>query len=394
MSGSDAHPDRSADAWPTLQYWELDDFFRDLRAGVVALEEAFHARRLEERLLDTALTELVGPDIVETYERLAGAVDEPHAGLRQETVHGLLDQAREETFNIHQWCDARVAGQRVAAPDLDEAAGADRVESRQIRLIAARLGGGPEEFLRLDQVISLRFWGVGFQFEDPEDSNHVARLVAARTASRLARDLRHLQKVLRRFRPSDPAARPRLVPRPEERGFEQLMLDILNEERRCARPAPLSEDFLEKTDIRVRYPGLDRRRGGRVQVTQITDTMRHEEKLGRIRKLDQFVILSPLALARFINREVHQDDDRERVLQHFDLDAFWRCLPNQPTDIDQLAYTIKRLLLEPLRTPRRNPRGPVALVPWALKQIVRIYVQHDTFRATDRLRAHERSRPA
>lgn len=377
--------------WPVIQFWELDDFFRTLRAGVIALEEAFQQRRLAVAIEDTAVTESVGPDIAETYVRLAQNPDEPHALLRQETVHGLLDQAREEIFNIHQWCDARAAACRVLVGD--PPSGREPGEARAIRLAAARVGGGPEEFLRLDQLISSRFWGIGFHFEDPDDTNYVARLVAARTASRLARDLRHLHKVLRRFRPLDPNARPRMVPRPEERGFEQLMLDILNEERRCARPAPLSEDFLEKTDIRVRYPGLDRRRGGRVQVTQITDTARHEEKLSKIRKLDQFVILSPLTLARFINREVHQDNDKDRVLQHFDLDAFWRCLPNQPTDIDQLAYTIKRLLLEPLRSPRRNPRGPVALVPWALKQIIRIFVRHDTFRATERLREHERNDP-
>ena len=47
------------------------------------------------------------------------------------------------------------------------------------------------------------------------------------------------------------------------------ILDILNEDERYARVAPLIEDFLEKTDLRVRYPRLKRKRGGRVQVTSI-----------------------------------------------------------------------------------------------------------------------------
>lgn len=376
--------------WPRIEAWELDDFFRELRAGVLELETAFRQRRLRGRIEDKGLAEVLGTDIFVTYERLAQSEPGRLAELRAETVHGLLDQAREEIFDIRRWCDARVVLMETAPPPPVPGVIGEEVPS--IRLVGARIGGGQEEYLRLDQVIAARFWGIGFHFAEVEVTNHVARLIAARTAARLARDLRHLSKVLARFHPADGHGMPRIVPKPEERGFEQLMLDILNEERRCARPAPLSEDFLEKTDLRVRYPGLDRRRGGRVQVTQITDVDRHREKVEKIRKLDQFTILSPLALARFINREVHCDDDDSRTLEHFDLQSFWRCLPNQPTDIDQLAYTIKRLLLEPLRTPRRNPRGPVMLVPWALKQIIRVYVRHDTFRATRELRRFERDR--
>ena len=376
--------------WPQIEAWGLDDFFRELRAQVLELEDAYHRRELAGRVADDGLEETLGRDVFETYRRLADQRPAREDALRQETVHALLDQAREEIFSIRQWCDARVVHTEsvMRVPP----GGGEATESRAIATIGARLGRGREEYMRLDQVISARFWGIGFNFDDVDVTNEVARLIAARTAARLARDLRHLRKVLCRFRPTEDVQHLRLVPKPEERGFEQLMLDILNEERRCARPAPLSEDFLEKTDLRVRYPGLDRRRGGRVQVTQITDVDRHAEKTAKIRRLEQFTILSPLTLARFINRQVHVDEDDARTLHHFDLDSFWRCLPNQPTDIDQLAYTVKRLLLDPLRSPRRNPRGPVAAVPWALKQIIRIYVRGDTFRATRVLRESERRR--
>ena len=70
-----------------------------------------------------------------------------------------------------------------------------------------------------------------------------------------------------------------------------------NEHEHHARIAPLHEDFLEKTDIRVRYPGLKRRRGARIQVTQIADYELHDEKVSRIRASNEFVILSPRTLA-------------------------------------------------------------------------------------------------
>lgn len=373
--------------WPILDYWELDQFFRELRAAVVALEQAFTEGSLRARLADRGLKARVGSEILQSYERLAGDDPTHLHRLRIDAVHALLDQAREEIFNIREYAQAVVEDSRMV-PRVDPETGAVR-SVRQIRLVRASLGGGAPEAVRLDQMLAARFWGLGFQFDDVETTNEVAREVARSTAARLGRDLRHLQKVLLRFRPSDPSLVVRMVPRPEERGFEQLMLDVLNEERACARAAPLSEDFLEKTDLRVRYPGLARKRGGRVQVTQITDPALHRGKLDKIRWLDQFVVLSPLTLARFVDQQVHRPDDEHRALHHFDLDSFWRCLPDLPQDVDALAFTIKRLLLLPLRNPRRHPRGPLSQVPWALRQVVRIYVKHDVFRATRALRDHE-----
>ena len=86
-----------------------------------------------------------------------------------------------------------------------------------------------------------------------------------------------------------------------ERRFEHLILDILNEDDRHAKVAPLVEDFLEKTDLRVKYPGLRRKRGGRVQVTSIVAPELHETKLEAIKLAEEFVFLSPLSLAEFVD---------------------------------------------------------------------------------------------
>lgn len=386
-----------APLWPRIDAWELEDFFRSLRAAVLELEEADRTGRLAERLANTDVLERIGPEIAQSYERLAEERSERLLSLRQDAVHALIDQARREIFELREYASARRYGEadHATAGDAFDLAGEHDETgmprpqtSRAPRLIAARLREGVEEYLRIDQVVAVRFWGIGFVFDDQETTNEIAREVARQTASRLGRDLRHLQKVLLRFRPDDPTAVTRMVPRPEERGFEQLMLDILNEERPCARAAPLSEDFLEKTDLRVRFPGLERKRGGRVQVTQITDEVMHRDKLQRIRHVNQFVVLSPLTLARFVNGELHRAPNETRALEHFDLDAFWHCLPDLPSDVPSLAAMIKRLFLSAVRRPHDSPRGPLANVPWALRNVLRMYVRHDVFRATRELREH------
>lgn len=386
-----------APIWPRIDAWELEDFFRSLRAAVLELEEANRAGNLAACLADSGLIERVGPEIAQSYERLAEERSDRLLSLRQDAVHALIDQARREIFELREYATARAfrgegSGAVGDAFDLacehEENGHGRHHVARPPRLIAARLRDGVEEYLRIDQVVAVRFWGIGFVFEDQEMTNEIAREVARQTANRLGRDLRHLQKVLLRFRPNDPTAVTRMVPRPEERGFEQLMLDILNEERPCARAAPLSEDFLEKTDLRVRYPGLERKRGGRVQVTQITDEGMHRDKLLRIRHVNQFVVLSPLMLARFVNGELHRGPNEPHALEHFDLDAFWHCLPDLPSDVPSLAAMIKRILLSAVRRPHDSPRGPLANVPWALRNILRIYVRNDVFRATRELRDH------
>ena len=47
--------------------------------------------------------------------------------------------------------------------------------------------------------------------------------------------------------------------------FEHLVLDVLNESTSVAKRANLAEDILEKTDLRVTFPSLTRRRGARLK---------------------------------------------------------------------------------------------------------------------------------
>ncbi len=79
------------------------------------------------------------------------------------------------------------------------------------------------------------------------------------------------------------------------------------------------------------------------------------------------------------------------ILDKPQLDAFWRCIPGQPTTIDELAPAIGAILDDALRSPTRDPRGPLALVPAGLRVVIRMFVRHEAFRSTAALRVHEAS---
>src|SRR5690606_13045844 len=175
------------------------------------------------------------------------------------------------------------------------------------------------------------------------------------------------------------------VPSHADRRFEQLMLDVLDENFQRARPAPLVEDFCQKTDLRVRYPGLDRRRGARVQIKSTANPALHEERLATIRRRDTLVILSPVPLAEFID-EQQRTPAADRLLSAAELRSFWSCLASQPLAIDELAYAIRAVLFDALAHAGDDPRGPMAAVPAALRLVIRTYVRDRAFRTTRALR--------
>jgi len=172
----------------------------------------------------------------------------------------------------------------------------------------------------------------------------------------------------------------RIVPPYEGRGFEQLMIDVLNEHYPCARHAPLYEDFFEKTDLRLHVRGLRRRRGARAQVTRTVDPEQHAAKLGQIHNVDEFVILSPLALARaFQAPDASGLEPEDRAL-------FWQCFPEQPTTEIELAAALRDVLVAAMAKPASGPRGPMAAVPEPIRLLIQAHAQSDAFAATKRLR--------
>ncbi|WP_309891099.1 hypothetical protein [Archangium sp.] len=133
------------------------------------------------------------------------------------------------------------------------------IESPEVRL------------LRPNQVFAARHWGVWYALDTPESQARLEASWAQHLISTFETNLRAMNRLPASFRPDKVLGEPETVG-PE---FEQLILDLLNEEQQVARHAPLLENLFEKTDLRVNYPALERKRGARVQVTLLTDEELH-----------------------------------------------------------------------------------------------------------------------
>jgi hypothetical protein len=112
-------------------------------------------------------------------------------------------------------------------------------------------------------VAAVRAWGIGFEFDDPEVANAAAQTLVDLTLHRVAVDLRDLVDIERWLRRRTKAGAAdgattaaleeliHIVPDAGGRLFEQLILDLLNEEQLVARRAPLrgtsSEDRPPRT---------------------------------------------------------------------------------------------------------------------------------------------------
>ncbi len=438
---------------PRVRVRELDQFFRDLRETVLALEQAYVQGTLAEQLKHMAIESRFGNGLARSYRFLlkASRLPDPE-GLRRNTVHALLDQTRDELFETDIWFHADIqavpvpgesASQAnptpattVSAPNLEsncldaedtspppelapipvpegnmdyELEGADTILAEEdgvdgredvtevledlvpvssLRYVVSQ-GLATPVSLRLDQVLAARSWGVGFFFNDMEETDRVADLRARLALEHLARDLLDLSRMLPRLLRGKPGQYPPLVPPRFSRAAEQLIVDIVNEHEANASLSRLCEDYLQKTDLRVRFPGLQRRRGARVQVTLGPTQSHHQQKIDTIRNPDHFVILSPWALATAIPHFGSQATGNQVPMDHDLVRRFWRSLSGQPASLESLAYTIRGILHTAIHSPILDPRGPLALVPEAVRELIRAWVKHEAFRSTSAMREWE-----
>jgi hypothetical protein len=229
--------------------------------------------------------------------------------------------------------------------------------------------------LRPDQVLSARYWEIGFDLRTDEDEHLLDKLLLGSCTTRLVRMLRDLESVEQWFRRMNYVTRDILPPR-DAADFEQLLIDVLNEHDYRARHAPLQEDLLEKTDLRVHLPTVRRRRGARVQVTTTIDPLFYQNKLAAIDRLEEIVVLSPASIAQFVN-----ETGRE-----------WQnsLLPGSKTALlkDQ-AVEIRDSLLAALKHPHNSPLGPLINVPEDLRKLIRDYIEVEATRSTNALRDRE-----
>ena len=69
-----------------------------------------------------------------------------------------------------------------------------------------------------------------------------------------------------------------------------------------AERASLWEDLFEWTDLRVKYPGLKRNNGARIQVKLIGTEAVENDTINNSKRRDFYVIVSPVGLANYIEQ--------------------------------------------------------------------------------------------
>jgi hypothetical protein len=126
-----------------------------------------------------------------------------------------------------------------------------------------------------------------------------------------------------------------------------------------------------------------------VQVTSILDPHELRAKIDKIFHAEEIVILSPLTMAEAIGRA-----DVSEVLSATERDAFWRCLPGRPASDHELARELNRVFFRALTSADHqmaDPRGPMALVPEAVRRFVQAFVRAESLRATHTMRHNQRN---
>jgi hypothetical protein len=353
-------PEVAPSPWPTVAIpSDLPTIGERIVASLLALEEGWRKGLLPACLASEDIRALVGPMLVESYEKLAL---EPEDGLCRGRAAWIARAAEEFRRALRPPVKTFVS---------------ERENEAGLHLVS-HLGG--EVSMRGNQLAAARYWGIGFEFDSPDRAAALASLVLSRAVSRLASDMACLGRVCRsrpswRLNPDGPR------PSSERRGdlFERLVANILNEDVYRARRASLFEDLYEWTDLRVMYPGLPRKRGARVQVTLIGDEEAHARKMEQCPDLKSYVVVSPFQLAVHVETFLESDPGREIEA------GFWDCLGREPADRSELSAALAGIFSNAFLDPTRHPTGPMAQVPAPVRRLIRSHVEAGAFEAANYL---------
>lgn len=364
----------STEPWKQVERATLAPLFQRVTALVQTLESVCAAGTLRETRPYLNIAQTAGPQMAGVY---AKARTGPRAlnDLRREAVNTLLGELKVGAL--------RATAVRQSPPPIPSTQ-TGRVPRPSLVLAHFEDDASPV-VLRWDQAEAAPFWGIDLRFEDPNDDTIYVQCVAQNALRRLSCDLRDLHKIVAGFRSVGPDQNFHFVPPPDSERFERLITDILNEHACVATRARLREDFKEKTDLRVSYPDLVRRRGARVQVTRTHKPALLAEKLSSIYHPDELVVFSPLTLAKFIRSRGGACD----AFSAEDASAVWACLTSQPTDTPSLSEALRQVLTNASEAAPDSPRGPLTHVPSALRHAIRAFVHTEALRSTAALRARE-----
>ncbi|MDX2065222.1 MAG: hypothetical protein SFX74_05715 [Fimbriimonadaceae bacterium] len=149
--------------------------------------------------------------------------------------------------------------------------------------------------------------------------------------------------------------------------FELLVLDILLLEGVSARFSPPEEDLFEKTDLRVSFPDLERRRGARVQVKFSSHPGTLSTTIAEYAVPNEYVFVSPITLALAKRKDLH----------------------DKPGQILTEAKRLQAQFREAMERAKLNGDRPATHVPDSTRRLIAEFVRDEAFRSTEAVRARE-----
>ena len=142
--------------------------------------------------------------------------------------------------------------------------------------------------------------------------------------------------------------------------------------------------------MRVKYPGILRNAGARIQLSFTTDLDFYAKKIDSIRFNREFIQLSPVELAYEIIENACAS-----YFHGIAWMAVWAELgfpQNDRADVAALARRLGALFSRAINHANDHPMGPVHFVPNCIKELIRFYVKGHAFITTDELRSREHYR--
>ena len=243
-----------------------------------------------------------------------------------------------------------------------------------------------EVALRFEQALSARRWGIWFEFNDELLARVYSLLLVQSALKRLSSNLKNLWNIEATFLSgqSNLSSEAKWNIEATGRRFEHLMLDVLNEFGPHASYAPLAEDILERTDIRVRFPSIKRKHGARIQVSLTADPENHRRKIGAMYLHHEYICLTPLDLAMcaFSPPSVP-------LFKDFPWNEFWDSLGGKHPDVNALARALHELFIDALSFSVLHPFGPMWLLPSTLRKLIRVFAEQGAIETTLHVRARE-----
>lgn len=346
-----------------------------------AVERAWRAGEGEAALEEDWIAAVLEEPLIASYRVAMGKG--PRPACRDALLTQVFDELRRRkappAWTFPAEGSLRVDdGPATGAPEQQPETPDEALVPRAPRLMELRVDfEGRSIAVRLEQAIAARHWGVWYALGDP---GHQDLLDAAWRRSEAAWLVRALA-FLNRLAPGYAAERLVIFPGRIGADFEQLVLDVLDEERRTARHATLDEDLFEKTDLRVRVPGLDRKRGARVQVTLVTEPARLGRKLGKVAHRDEVVVVSPHTLAMGAWGMAGTES-----LSREEAAALLEAVGTHPTSAEALALGLRTVFVRAMAAPG-TPLGALLRVPAPVRRWVRAYVTAQARDTTRQMRA-------